>query len=109
MKKFKRYLTSTSFLVNGVLVLNLFVLFIGGYVLQIIFGKDVPEKAWSLLMVIGGILPSLSCVFMVIRREMPRPKLSSVTGWPAVFFGVLGLIIWTGFEIYFLSVIFRAR
>lgn len=39
----RKFFTSTSFLVNGILVIGLFVMFVLGWVLQKLFGSHIPE------------------------------------------------------------------
>lgn len=42
----------------------------------------------------------LGCIFVILRKEIPRPGISSIKGLPAVIQGVVGVLILSIVEIY---------
>jgi hypothetical protein len=103
----KKFFGSTQFLVNGLLVIGGFVMLVGGWLLGQIFGSHYPEKYLNILMAIADLFIIASCVFVIIRREMPRPGLSSTRGTIAVVGGILGLSFFGGLEILFIYYLFK--
>lgn len=98
----KKFLSSTPFLTNGLLVVALLITFIGSWVVNQIFAGDVinVNRYTSLFIAIGAQMVFLGSLIIAIRREMPRPGLPSITGRWAVFWGVAGCFFWGSCEIF---------
>lgn len=54
------------------------------------------ERTLVILSIVGVITPFLFAttgILIIIRKESPRPGLSSITGWPAVVSGIIPTIV----------------
>jgi hypothetical protein len=98
----KKLLLSTKFLINGLLALTGITLFGGILLLDWIFKGNIPNVYQIWVVVISGFFMTAYFVFVVIRREMPRPGLPSTVGGIAIFWGILGVLLCGGGTFYLL-------
>lgn len=102
----KNFFKSTLFLVNVLPGLGL-IFFIGlGAIGQMIFGQNLPILYIYFISFIMEICWVVSSIIMVVRKEMPRPPFPSTRGTMAVIIGILGIIFWGGWSLFFLYSIF---
>ena len=88
----EKFLCSTIFLTLGVPVLG-FILYFTANVLRNQVFKLPPSAIFNDAgNVFLSLLLLLSSIFVIIRRESPRPGLQSVKGLPAVVIGITGTL-----------------
>ena len=92
-KSLKRFLTSTQFLTNGMMIVSVVLFLSGNYLGEIFYGNKIP-LFFNYLMAIFVIVPwMIGGVFIILRKEIPRFGRKSITGWPAVILGAISLLI----------------
>jgi hypothetical protein len=105
-QRIKEYFTSTPVLTLGPLYIGVLSLFIGSFIGQKIFINGAPQWYVHSVFAFSFAWEIISCLFVVIRREMPRgpfaPRNTSIKGFWAVFWGLLSLIVLSCMEVYFL-------
>jgi hypothetical protein len=106
-QKIRNFLCSTAFLTIGLPLIALIIyLFVGGFLGQKIFGGNPPVLYMYVIFAIGTGLILTGSIFTVIRREILRPGLRSITGVWAIILGLFSSIIWGIFEIVILYQIY---
>jgi hypothetical protein len=101
-QKIKKFFLTTKFLTMGLTFTGLAFLFVGGFIGQKIYGKYQPDNCINFLFVVTCAFGIASGIFTIIRREMPRPGLRSITGRWAIFWGILWVIFMGIGEVGFL-------
>jgi hypothetical protein len=106
---YKKLLTSTGFLTLGFWIIGLIVTFVGGFLAQRVPVQNGQD--WYLDLALSMGLPwfMLGCIFVVLRKEVPRLGLPAIKGNFAVFQGVLGLIIISAVEFYIIYLLFQGK
>ncbi len=96
MKFLKEYLKTVHFRTLGLAILGCVILFGGVILWKAIYNEAIPENYLYLLVAIAGLFIAIGSAFVIIYKEVPRPGLPSITGWWAVFQGVVTLLIFGG-------------
>jgi hypothetical protein len=91
--KMKKFFSSTAFLVNGMYIIGVVVMFIGAWALLQIFGENVPEKYYAGLFSFVVVFWITGGVFTIRRREIPRWGLPGIKGKIAIVIGCFQLIV----------------
>lgn len=89
----KMFFTSTLFLTIGFFIIGFIIIFGGVWLGSHVYSEKIPDRYLNTVMAIGLPCFMLSCLFVIIRKEIPRLGLPSIRGGFAVFQGYLGLII----------------
>jgi hypothetical protein len=103
----KKIYHNNNYLINGLFFLALVILAIGGILLQILFGNQVPETYQIILLLLADICPVASSIFIIIRKEVPKPGFQGPRGTVAVVIGVILLLIWGTIGIALLILLFN--
>lgn len=82
------FFRSTNFLTAWLGISSFVVVLIGEFILELFFGKEVPDIYINILLIITLPLFITSGVIMIQRKEVARPGVASITGWAAVLEGV---------------------
>lgn len=96
----KPFWKSTAFLAYGTQFIGLVLMFVGGSVLQQIYGDNVPEYLYYAPIALFAFSGVIGHFCIVVRKEMPRPGLKPVTGMIAQFWGCLALLIFVPFFLF---------
>ena len=90
----KKIYHNNNLLINGLYVVGFVIFVIGSLILRIIFGDQVPETYYMIITLILPICAIISSIFVIIRKEVPKPGFKGLRGTAAVVIGVILLFIW---------------
>jgi hypothetical protein len=98
---------NNNYLINGLFVFGVVIFIIGSIILHIIFGDHVPQTYWIILMLLADICLMTSSVFIIIRKEAPKPGFQGPKGTVAVVIGVISLIFWGSIAVAMIIFLFN--
>lgn len=96
----ERIFRNTTFLTLGIPAIGFVILFIGAFITTRIENQRISDFYSGLVMIFTIPWFILGCIFVILRKEIPRPGISSIKGLPAVIQGVVGVLILSIVEIY---------
>jgi len=107
MKKIKNYFQSIYFKTEGVSILGFAIVISGAVLWRLLFNQPIPETYLYVLICVALLFGAIGSFNVVRYKEMPRVGFKNITGFWAVFWGTLYLIISVITIIILLSEILR--
>jgi hypothetical protein len=104
----KSFFTGTGFLVIGLLVIGAIILLGGSALADRVYRSDIPDGTLAMIMIVAFPWFMASCVFAVLRREIPGLGLPSIKGKWAVVQGLIGLAVLICAEVYAIYLFVRS-
>ncbi len=104
--KTKKLRLSTVFLYYTSIVIGSVILLLGGKLFILVYGH-LPEFYSLLLMSLSFPWWIIASVVVIIRKEAPRPRSTSIKGGWAVFVGYIGAAVFGIAEIITLYILIR--
>ena len=102
MRFLKEYVKTVRFKTLGLAILGVVILFGGAIMWKVTYNEAPPESYVFLLAAISALCIAMSSAFVIKYKEMPRSGgLPSVTGWWAVFWGIVALLLFGGSFFFF--------
>jgi len=94
-EKLVKFLSNTMFLTVGFAIIGFVVMISGRVINVLLFSNTLSDKLFNATFILGLIIELFSGVFIVKRREIPRPGLPSIKGILAVIQGFLFILLCT--------------
>ena len=106
MRSVTKYFQSMQFKTEGLGILAAVNVISGAILWRLIFNGPLPEIHLYILLSTSALLLTIGSINVIRYKEIPRGGLPSITGFSAVFWGSLSLIISLSAMIVFLYEIF---
>ncbi len=100
-------LASTMFLTNGLWLVGITILFGGFALVNRMYPSNIPDIYLGIIIIIGFPWLITGCIFVILRKEIPRFGLPSIKGTWAITQGLVGLVILTFTELYVIYLVIR--
>ncbi len=97
----KRWLSDWRVITLASPAIGLVIIFGGIFLVKAHFGV-LPDEWLASITALGIPWAIVPCVLIVIHKEVPRRGLPAITGTWAIIQGVLGILVFGGFEVWLL-------
>jgi hypothetical protein len=101
----RTFFASTNFLTNGLWLIATAILFVGYRIGVRIYQGKMLESFLEIVLALSIAWYFLGCLFVVIRKEIPRLGMPPISGTWAVVQGIIGILVFASLEVVMIYLI----